>query len=272
MGKQWKQWQTLFSWGPKLLKMVTVAMKLKGAFSLEEKLWPTWQHIKKQRHYFANKGPPGQSHGFSSSHVWMWELDYKDSWAPKNWYFWTVVLEKTLESPLDCKEIQPVHPKGNQPWIFIGRTDAEAESPILWPPDGKNWFARKRPWCWERLKAGKGDDRGWDGWMASLTRWIWVWVSSRSWWWTGKPDMLQSTGLHRVGYDWATKPTHRVWGSGKETDTKAYLPESKWISTFSLSRSLTPLWRYALGLMLSVSACSFSPVLLLWEKCVTSNS
>ena len=101
------------------------------------------QHIKKQRHYFADKCPSSQSYGFSSSHAWMWELDYKESWAPKNWCFWTVVLEKTLESPLDCKEIQPVHPKGNQPWIFIGRTGAEAETPILWPPDAKNWLIGK---------------------------------------------------------------------------------------------------------------------------------
>ena len=90
------------------------------------------QHIKKQRHYFANKGPSSQSYGFFSSHVWMWELDYNESWAPKNWCFWTVVLEQTLESPLDCKEIQPVHPKGNQCWIFIGRNDTVAETPILW--------------------------------------------------------------------------------------------------------------------------------------------
>ena len=97
--------------------------------------------LKKQRHYFANKGLSCQGYGFSSSHVWMWELDYKESWAPKNWCFWTVVLEKTLESPLDCKEIQPVHhPKGGQSWVFIGRTDAEAETPILWPPDVKSWL------------------------------------------------------------------------------------------------------------------------------------
>ena len=113
------------------------------------------QHIKKQRHYLANKGPSSQSYGFSNSHVWIWELDYKESWAPKNWCFWTVVLEVTLESPLDCKEIQPVHPKGNQFWIFIGRTDAEAETPILWPPDAKNWLIRKDPdsgkdWRWEK--------------------------------------------------------------------------------------------------------------------------
>ena len=120
---------------------------------------------------------------FSSSHVWMWELDHKEGWAPKNWCFWTVVLEKTLESPLDCKEIKPVNPKGSQPWRLIGRTDAEAKAPIkYWPPDAKNWHW-KRPWCWERLKAGReGDDRGRDGWMASLTRWTWVWANSGSWW------------------------------------------------------------------------------------------
>ena len=101
------------------------------------------QHIKKQRHYSANKSLFSQGYGFSSSHVWMWELDYKETWVLKNWCFWTVVLEKTLESPLHCKEIQPVHPKGNQSWIFIGRTDAEAETPILWPPDGKNWLIGK---------------------------------------------------------------------------------------------------------------------------------
>ena len=112
------------------------------------------QHIKKQRHYFANKGPSSQSYGFSSGHVEMWELDYEESWAPKNWCFWTVVLEKTLEGPLDCKEIQPVHPKVNQFWIFIGSTDVEAEPPILWPPDAKNWLIWKDPdagkdWRWE---------------------------------------------------------------------------------------------------------------------------
>ena len=101
------------------------------------------QHIKKQRHYFANKGPSSQSCGFSSGHVWMWELDYKENWAPKNLCFWTVVLEKTLESPLDWKEIQPVHPKWDWSWVFIGRTDAEAETPILWPPDAKKWLIWK---------------------------------------------------------------------------------------------------------------------------------
>ena len=103
------------------------------------------QPIKKQRHYFANKGPSSQGYGLFSSHVWMWELDYKETWVSKNWWFWTVVLEKTLESPLYCKVIQPVHPKANQSWIFIGRTDAETETPILWPPDVKNWLIWKDP-------------------------------------------------------------------------------------------------------------------------------
>ena len=138
----------------------------------------------------------------------MWcilELDYKESWGPKNWCFWTVVLEKTLETPLDSKEIQRVHPKGDQSWVFIGGTDAEAETPILWPPHVKSWLIWK-DWCWERLRAGEeGDDRGWDGWMASLTQWTWVWVNSGSWWWTGRPGVLQSTGSQRVGHDWATE-------------------------------------------------------------------
>ena len=124
------------------------------------------QHIKKQRHYFANKDPCSQSYGFPSSHVWMWELDHKESWAQKNWYFWTVVLEKTLESPLDCKEIQPVHPKGNQPWISTGRTDAEAEAPVLWPPDAKNWLIWKDPdaqkdWRQEKKGTTKDEMVGW---------------------------------------------------------------------------------------------------------------
>ena len=119
------------------------------------------QHIKKERHCFANKGPSSQGYGFSRSHVWMWELEYKESWAPKNWCFWTVVLEKTLESPLDCKEIQPVNPKGNQSLIFIGRTDAEAETPVLWLPDEKNWPIGKDPDAgkdWRRKEKGTTED------------------------------------------------------------------------------------------------------------------
>ena len=116
--------------------------------------------------YFASKGLPGQGYGFSSGHGWMWELDYKESWVLKNWWFWTVVLEKTLESPLDCKEIQPVHPKGDQSWVFIGRTDAEAETPILWPPDVESWLIWKDPDAgkdWGRKEKGMTEDEmvGW---------------------------------------------------------------------------------------------------------------
>ena len=190
----------------------------------------------------------------------MWELDHKESWVPKNWYSWTVMLEKTLESPLDCKEIQPVHPKEHQSWIFFGRTDAEAETPntlatwckelmllncgvgedswvslglqgdptsqshrksvlgVHWKDWCWSWNSStlatwceelthlKRPWCWERLKAGEeGDDRGWVGWMASLTPWTWVWASSGIWWWTGKPGVLWFMESQRVGHDWATE-------------------------------------------------------------------
>ena len=117
--------------------------------------------INKRRHYFANKGPSSQGYGFSSSHVWMWELDYKESWGPKNWCFWTVILEKTLESPLHCKEIQPIHSKGNQSCTFIGRTDAEAKTPILWPPDAKNPFIWKDPDAskdWRQEEMGTTED------------------------------------------------------------------------------------------------------------------
>ena len=162
-------------------------------------------HIQKQRHYFANKGSSGQGYGFSCGHVWMWELDCEEGWAPKNWCFWTVMLEKTLEGPLDCKEIQPgsyrrpvldVHWKD---WCW-GWNSNTLET---WWEELTHW---KRAWCWERLKAGgEGDDREWDGWMASLTRWTWVWVASGSWWWTGKPVVLQSMGSQRVRHNWATE-------------------------------------------------------------------
>ena len=124
------------------------------------------QHVKKQRHYFASKGLSGQGYGFSSSHVWIWELDYKESWVIKNWSLWTVVLEKTLESPLDCKEIQPVHPKGNQSWIFIGKIDAEAQTSIPWPHDMESWLIWKDPDAgkdWRQEEKGMTEDEmvGW---------------------------------------------------------------------------------------------------------------
>ena len=126
------------------------------------------QHIKRLKHYFADKGPSSQSYGFSSGHVWMWDLDYKESWVWKNWCFWTVVLEKTLESPLDCKEIQPAHPKGDQSWIFIGRTDAETS--IIWPPDAKIWLIGEHPDAgkdWRQEEKGRTEDEmvGWHHWL-----------------------------------------------------------------------------------------------------------
>ena len=161
MGKQWKQRLTLFSWAPKSLQMVIAA----------EGYDQPRQLIKKQRHYFANKSPSSQSYGFSRGHVWMWELDYKEGWALKNWCLWTVVLEKTLESPLECKQIQPVHPKGDQSWVFIGRTDVEAETPVLWPPGAKSWLIRKTLMLGVIEGRRRRGNRGWDGWMASPTQW-----------------------------------------------------------------------------------------------------
>ena len=129
----------------------------------------------------------------------------KKGWGPKNWCNWTVVLEKTLASPLDSKEVKPVNPKGNQCWIFIERTDAESEAPIHCPHDAQSWFVGK-DWCWERLKAKvEGGNRGWDCWMALLTQWTWVWANSRRLWRTGWPGVLQSLGLKRVRRDLATE-------------------------------------------------------------------
>ena len=143
----------------------------------------------------------------------MWKLDYKESWAPKNWCFWTVVLEKILESPLDCREIQPVHPKEDQSWVFIGRTDAKAETPILWPPHGKNWSLEKtlmlggiggsRRWGWQRMK-----------WLDGITDSMHMSLGEPgSWWWTGKPGVLLFMGLQRVGHDCETELnwTELIW-------------------------------------------------------------
>ena len=143
----------------------------------------------------------------SSGHVWIWELDYEEGWAPKNWCFWTVVLEKTLESPLDFKEIQPVHPTGDQSWVFFGRNDGKAETPVLWPSHAKSWLIGKDPDAgrdWEQEEKGMTE---WDGWMASPTQWTWVWVNSGSWWWTGRPGVLQFMGSQRVRHNGATELT-----------------------------------------------------------------
>ena len=170
MGKQWKLWLTLFWGAPKSLQMVIAAIKLKDAIPWKENYDQPRQHIKKPRHYFANKGPSSQGYGFPSSCVWMWDLDYKESWVPKNWCFCTMVLEKTLKSPLDCKEIQPVHTKGDQSLVFFGRTDVEADTPILWPPDVKSWLIGKdseagRDWGQEEKGTTEDEMAGWRHWL-----------------------------------------------------------------------------------------------------------
>ena len=152
MGKQWKHWQTFLGGLQNDCRWWQQPWNEKMLAPWKKSYDKPRQHNKKQRHYFANEGPSSQSYGFSSSHVCMWDLDYKESWAVKNWWFWTVVLEKALESPLDCKEIQPVHPKENQSWIFIGRTDAEAETPVLWPPNANNQLIGKDPDAGKDLK------------------------------------------------------------------------------------------------------------------------
>ena len=159
----------------------------------------------KSRYYFAKKGPSSQSYGFSSSHVWMWKWDHKESWAPKNWCFWTVVLEKTLESPLNCKEIKAVNPKGNQSWIFIGRTDAEAETQILWPLMWRTDLLEKTMMLGKtegRRRRGQQSMRGLDGITNSTDMNL---SKLRGWWRTGKPGVLQSMRLQRVGLDWETE-------------------------------------------------------------------
>ena len=160
--------------------------EIKRRLFLGRKAMTNLDSILKSRHYLADKGPSSQSYGFSSSPVWMWELDHKESWAPKNLCFWAVVLEKTLKSPLDCKESQPVNPEGNQSWMFFGRMlnvfgrmlKLKLQYLATWCEELTHW---KKPWCWERLKVSRErDDRGWDGWMASPTWWTWIWADSRN--------------------------------------------------------------------------------------------
>ena len=165
MGKQWKHRETIFL-GSNITADGDCSHEIKRHLLLGRKVMTNLNNIlKSKRHHFVNKGPSSQGYGFSNSYVWMWELDYKKSWAPKNRCFWTVVLEKTLESTLESKEIKPVNPKGSQSWIFIGRTDAEAEYPILWPPDVKNWLIGKDPdagKAWRQEKRLKKDKMvGW---------------------------------------------------------------------------------------------------------------
>ena len=206
MGKQWKQWQTLVLGGAKITADGDCSHEIKRCLLLGRKVMTSLDSLLKSRDItLPTKVRLVKAIAFL---VVMYGCE---SWTIKKhehqrmdafelWWW------RRLESPLVCKEIQTVHPQGNQSWILIGKTDDEAETPILWPPDVKNLTHWKRYWCWERLKArGEGDDRGWDGWMVSLTGWTWVWISSWNWWWTGKPGMLQPMRSQRVGHDWATE-------------------------------------------------------------------
>ena len=169
MGKQWKQWQTLFSWAPKSLCQWLQPWN-KKCLLLGRKVMTNLESVLKSRDIILLTVSHNQSYDFSSTHVWIWELDHEEGWVPKNWCFWTVVLEKTLESPLDSKKIKSVNPKRNQSWKFIGRTDAEAEALILWPPDAKNWLTEKDPnagidWRWEDKGTIEDGMVGWRHWF-----------------------------------------------------------------------------------------------------------
>ena len=199
MGKQWKQCQTLFWGGSKITADGDCSHEIKRRLLLGRKVMTNLDSILKNRDITLPTKVrlvkamvfPVVMYGCESWTIKKAECQRIDAFELWCW-------RKTLESPLDCKEIQPVNPKGSQSWMFIGSSDAEAETPILWPPDAH----LKRPWCWERLKAGgEENDRGWDGWISLPTRWTWVWVNFGSWWWTGRPGMLLSMGLQRVRHD-----------------------------------------------------------------------
>ena len=209
-------------WEPSFKLLLLLYLSFQPTLTEYQQCYKHWEIICSEIWYYrlsyglcyGHKGLSSQSYGFSSSHAWMWELDYKESWAPKNWWFWTVVLEKTLESPLDCKEIKPVHPKGNQSWIFIGRTDAEAETPILWPPDAKNWLTEKAPESgkdWRQEEKGLTEDEmvGRHHWLngMSLSKLQELVMDREAW-------LLQSMGLQRVGHNWVTEMNGWLLPSG----------------------------------------------------------
>ena len=202
----WKQWQILF-----LGSKITVDGDLQQwnwtkIASGQESYNQPRQCIKKQRHHFADKRPCSQGYGLSSSHVWMWELDHKEGSALKNWWFWIVVLEKSLGSPLGSKEIKPVNPKGNQCWTLLGRTNVEAEAPIFWSPDVRSQVIGKDPdsgkdWRQEEKKVTEDEMVGQHHWF----QWAWTWANSGSWGGTGRPGILQPMGLQRAGYNLTTE-------------------------------------------------------------------
>ena len=207
MGKQWKQWETLFGGATKSLKMVAAAMKLRCLLLGRKAIINVDSILKKQRHYLASKGP-SKTIALTKAMVFPVVMYGCESWTIKKLnaeefiafelWCWRRLLRVCWTSRWSNQSIL----KEISPEIFTGKTDAEAEIPILWPPDVKNGLHWKRPWCWGRLKARReGDNKGWDGWMASTTQWTWVWVNSGSWWWTGRPGVLQSVGSQRVRHD-----------------------------------------------------------------------
>jgi len=208
MGKQWKRWQTLFFGGSKISADGDCSHEIKRRLLLGRKVMTNLDSISKSRAYFVNKDPSSQGYGFSSVHVWMWDLDYKESWAQKNWCFWTVVLEKTVESPLNCKEIEPVHPKGDQSWVFIGRTNVEAETSILWSPDGKSWLIGQDPDAgkdWGQEEKGMTEDEmvGWHHWLDGyLFGWTLGIGDGQKAWHAAVHGVTKSQTLLREWTDW----------------------------------------------------------------------
>ena len=199
-----KQCQTLFLGAPKSLQMVIAAMKLRRLL-LGRKVMTNLDGIFKSRDITLSTKVRLVKAVIFLAVMYGWELDHKESWMPKNWCFWTVVFQKTLERPLYCKELQPVHSKGDQSWVFFGRNDAEAETPVLWPPHVKSWLIGKDPDAgrdWGQEEKGTAEDEmaGWHHWLDGH-----VWVNSGSWWWTGRPGVLQFMGSQRVRHDWVTE-------------------------------------------------------------------
>ena len=201
------------------------------------------QCAEKQRHYFANEGPYSQGYGLPSGHIWLWDLDCKEGRMPKNWCLRTVVLEKTPQSPLDSKEIKPVNLKGNQPWILIGRTDAEAEAPVFWSSDMNSHLFGKVPDAGKDWEQREKRVRGCEGWMASLMQCTWTWANSGLWW--GRPGVLQSMGSQRARHDWATEqqqqlgPQGTPWGDKREEDVECLLFHTQILTHPRLRLALT---------------------------------